>query len=95
MFVVFLKFAAAKERAGEFMGAHNAWLRQGFADGVFLAAGSLEAGQGGAIIAHGCNRAELEERVSQDPFVAGNVVSAEITGFSPALADERLKFLVA
>ncbi|AHD00319.1 YciI family protein [Leisingera methylohalidivorans] len=93
MFVVFLKFSARRDRAGEFMEAHKAWLRQGFADQVFLAAGSIEEGRGGAILAHGCSREDLAARVAQDPFVAEDVVTAEITGFSPVLTDARLAFL--
>ena len=33
-------------------------------------------------------------RVSQDPFVAENVVSAEIMEITPASADERLSCLL-
>ena len=49
MYIVFLRFADNKARAGEFMDGHNAWLRQGFADGVFLLAGSLQPGLGGGM----------------------------------------------
>ncbi len=93
MHIVLLKFAENKGRAADHMAGHNAWLRQGFADGVFLLAGSLDGGQGGGVIAHGCDRAALEARVATDPFVAEGVVTAEIIGLSPALTDPRLGFL--
>lgn len=93
MHIVLLKFAENKGRAADHMAGHNAWLRQGFSDGVFLVAGSLAGGQGGSVIAHGCDRAALEARVAEDPFVAEGVVTAEIVGLSPAVADPRLSFL--
>ena len=95
MFLVLLRFSENKNRAGEFMDRHNAWLKSGFDDGVFLLAGSLQPGLGGAIIADNTSAEELEGRVGEDPFVAEGVVSAEILDINPARADERLKFLVS
>jgi uncharacterized protein YciI len=94
MFVIFLKFSDNRAQAGEFMDGHNAWLKRGFDDGKFLLAGSLQAGQGGAVLAHGISREALEARVGEDPFVAQNVVNAEIHDIAPGMADERLRFLV-
>ena len=95
MFVVVLRFSANKAQAGQFMDAHNAWLKRGFDDGVFLVAGSLKEGAGGAIIAHAAVRDDIEARVNEDPFVAENVVSAEILEIAPAKTDDRLAFLLA
>ncbi|MEO9873385.1 MAG: hypothetical protein ABJM26_12420 [Anderseniella sp.] len=95
MFVVLLKFAANKAHAGEFMDAHKAWIKRGFDDGVFLMAGSLQPQLGGAIMAHNTSLPVLQERVNQDPFVAENIVSADIHEITPAKADERLGFLLA
>ena len=95
MFVVLLKFSSNKSRAGEFMEGHNRWIRQGFEDGVFLLVGNLEPKTGGGIVAHGVSREELKRRVDADPFVANEVVSAEIIEIAPSKADERLKFMLA
>lgn len=94
MFIVLLRFSQNKAQAAAFMDGHNEWLRQGFADGIFLLAGSLQPGLGGALIAHGITRDALEARVNQDPFVAENIVSAEILEIDPKKADERLSFLL-
>ena len=94
MHIVLLKFADNRAKAGELMDGHNAWLARGFDDGVFLLAGSLAGGQGGAIVAHGAAREALERRVGEDPVVAGGVVRAEIVEIAPARADERLGFLL-
>lgn len=94
MFVVFLKFSDKKDQAGQLMDGHNKWLKQGFDDSVFLLAGALQPRLGGGIIAHNTTLSDLESRVNEDPFVAANVVSAEIMEISPNTADERLKFLL-
>ncbi len=94
MFAVFLKFAENKAQAGQHMEGHKAWLDQGFNDGVFLVAGSLQPGLGGAILAHNTSLEELETRVSQDPFVVENVVSAETNEITASRADPRLEFLL-
>lgn len=94
MFVILLKFAANKAQAGKFMDAHKQWLKHGFEDGIFLLAGSLEPGLGGAILAHNTPRNDLERRVNEDPFVSEKVVSAELIEIEPAKADARLQFLV-
>ena len=94
MFVVLLKFAENKGRAGAFMDGHNAWIKRGFEDGVFLLAGSLQPHAGGGILAHNTSLAELQSRVNDDPFVAESVVSSEILEISPSRADGRLEFLL-
>jgi len=95
MFVVLLRFTANKAKAAEFMQAHNDWIRQGFDDGVFLLAGSLQPGKGGTVIAHNTTLELLQARVDRDPFVAEDVVSAEILEITPSRTDEKLAFLAA
>lgn len=95
MFIVFLRFSVERDQAGQLMQAHKDWLKRGFDEGVFLLAGSLQPQAGGMILASGITLAQLEERVSSDPFVAENVVQAEIVAVTPSKADPRLKFLLA
>jgi uncharacterized protein YciI len=94
MFIVLLRFSQNAGRAAELMDGHNAWLKRGFADGVFLLAGSLQPMLGGAIVAHAATLPELQARVNDDPFVAQQVVEAEILSITPGKADERLAFLL-
>jgi uncharacterized protein YciI len=91
MFIVLLKFADNKGQAGQFMEGHKEWIKRGFDDGVFLLVGSLQPNLGGGILAHNASLADLQSRVNGDPFVAENVVSAEILEMTPSRADERLK----
>ena len=94
MFIVLLKFSSNKAQAGQFMDGHKEWIKRGFDDGVFLLAGSLQPNLGGAIVANDTSLPDLQNRVNDDPFVAENVVSAEILEITPSKTDERLKFLV-
>lgn len=94
MFIVLLKFSNNNGQAGQFVEAHNAWLKRGFDDGLFLLAGSLQPRLGGAILAHQTSLEQLQERVSEDPFVKANVVAAEILELSPSKAVDHLAFLM-
>jgi uncharacterized protein YciI len=93
MFFVLLKFSANRARAGQFVEGHKEWIKRGFADGVFLMVGSIEPDLGGGIMAHNISLPDLQSRVSDDPFVAQDVVSAEILKITPSRIDERLTFL--
>ncbi|WP_105402619.1 YciI family protein [Neorhizobium sp. T7_12] len=93
MFVVTLKFSANKAKAPALMEGHNAWLKRGFDDGIFLLSGSIQPSAGGAVLAHNTSRADLETRVRQDPFVVEDVVTADILEIAPGRTDDRLAFL--
>jgi len=95
VYIVLLKFSANQGLAGQYMAAHKAWLQQGFDEGVFLLAGSLLPGLGGAILAHCEEGTSLRDRVNADPFVVAGVVSAEIMEVAPSKAVQSLSFLVA
>jgi uncharacterized protein YciI len=95
MFIVLLKFSSNKGRAGQFMEGHKDWIKRGFDDGVFLLVGNLQPNLGGGIVAHNTSLADLQSRVSGDPFVAEDVVRAEILEIAPSRTDGRLEFLRA
>ena len=94
MFIVLLKFSDNKGQASQFMEGHKEWIKSGFDEGVFLLVGSLQPNMGGGIVAHKTSLSDLQSRVNDDPFVAENVVSAEILEITPSKADERLRFLL-
>jgi uncharacterized protein YciI len=95
MFVILLKFSDNKSQAGHFMEAHKEWIKSGFDEGVFLLAGNLQPHAGGGIVAHLTSHSALQKRVNDDPFVANNVVSAEIIEIAPSRTDQRLAFLLS
>jgi len=94
MFIILLKFSDNKSQAAEFMQAHNNWIKQGFNENLFLVVGSITPNQGGCIIAHNCSLNELQQRVNNDPFVAQNIVSAEILEVTANQTSEQLSFLM-
>jgi uncharacterized protein YciI len=93
VFLVLLKFSDNKGQASLHMEQHNAWIRRGFDEGVFVLVGSLKPHGGGGILAHRTTMEELRDRVNGDPFVTAGVVSAEIVEIAPSRVDERLGFL--
>ena len=50
--------------------------------------------QGGAILAHGLTRAELEARLAEDPFARQGLASYAVTQVAVRMADRRLGFLM-
>jgi len=94
MFIVLLKFSTNKDQVSQFLEGHKEWIKRGFDDDVFLLAGSLQPALGGGVVAHNTSLSDLQSRVNGDPFVAENVVSAEIIEISPSKADNRLSFLL-
>ncbi len=93
MFFVQLRFSSNKDQAGQFMEGHKDWIKRGFDDGVFLLSGSLQPNLGGGIVAHNTSLPDLQSRVNEDPFVAQDVVRAEILELTPSRTDDRLDFL--
>lgn len=94
MFIILLKFSSNKSQASQFMEGHNEWIKRGMDEDVFLLVGSLQPNLGGGIVAYNTSLSDLQSRVNDDPFVAENVVSAEILEITPSKTDERLKFLL-
>lgn len=95
MFIVLLRFSDNKAQAAAWLAAHRAWLERGFDDGIFLLAGSLEANQGGVILAHQTTDEQLAERLAADPFVQAGIVSTEVMSINPGKAADALSFLLA
>ena len=94
MFIVLLKFSTNKEQASQFMDGHGDWLKRGFDDGVFMLAGTLQPKLGGGILAHNTTLSDLQNRVNDDPFVAQDIVGAEIIEMEPSKADAHLAHLI-
>lgn len=95
MYIVLLRFSDHKGKASQFMEGHKDWIKRGFDEGVFVLAGSLQPNLGGGIVAHNTSLSDLRKRVNSDPFVAENVVDAEILEITPSKADARLNFLLS
>jgi len=95
MFVILLKFSTHRAKAGQFVERHNSWLRDGFEKGVFLLSGSIQPKAGGAVLAHSVTPEQIQAIVNEDPFVAEDVVAAEIVEISASKSIPELEFLIS
>jgi uncharacterized protein YciI len=86
MFIVLLKFSGNKGQASQCMEGHQEWIKRGVDDDVFLLVGSLQPPVGGGIVAYNTSLSDLQSRVNTDPFVAKNIVTAEILEIAPSQA---------
>ena len=94
MHIILLKFTDNRHNAAQHLPGHKAWLARGLEDGMFLMAGNLGSNLGGAILAHDTSLAAIQGRVSEDPFVRENVVTAEVLEFSPSVANKDFQFIL-
>lgn len=94
MFVVLMRFSGYKCRDSHFLEGHRAWIKRGFDDGVFGLVGSLQSGEGGAILAYGISLHDLQLRVEEDPLVVASLVRVDILQITPSSANEQLEFLL-
>lgn len=62
---------------------HKEWIEKRCADGVFLLTGALQPQAGGVIIAQDESASAIQARVNEGPFMAENVVQAEILEIAP------------
>lgn len=66
---------------------HLAFIKQGFDDGTFVAAGPRQSSIGGVIVARGVSEDDLRALMQQDPFVrAGLVGEYEMMTFAVSMA---------
>lgn len=76
------------------MDGHNSWLKDDFEKGVFVLAGTIQPKLGGAIFAHNATLEQIQAVINEDPFVAENVVTAEIIEITPSKSAPELNFLL-
>lgn len=85
IYVVVLTYIKPLEEVDSQIPAHVEWLKQGYADGVFLASGRRIPRNGGVILAKSDSLESLEERLSQDPFQKLKIAKAEIIPFDASM----------
>ena len=94
MHVVLLKFGPNRSQAAHWMAGHKEWIEKGISDGVFLLAGSLENGLGGALLIIKLSKEEAAARVEEDPFVRHQVVVPEVISIAPSRVGVGLAALI-
>lgn len=93
MFVVSMTMTGQMDKAKAHMAGHNAWVKQGVDDGVFVLVGNLKPGPGGCLFAVNVDREALDARIATDPFVSEGIVAVEVTETVIHTADKNLQFL--
>ena len=85
MFIVELTYVRPLPEVEALLDAHVAWLKEGYAAGVFLASGRKVPRDGGVILARGA-RATLDDWLARDPFAMGGVARYTTIEFVPSMA---------
>lgn len=94
VFMLSVDYLVPLEQIDQALDAHRAWVDKGFQDGLFLLSGPKIPRTGGAILAYGNDRAEVEARIAEDPFVIGGLARYTVYEMAPRTADPRLAFLI-
>mgnify|MGYP001548897492 CR=1 FL=1 len=90
MFIVTLTYIAPLERIDAYLPAHRAWLEEQYARGLMLMSGRKEPRDGGILIAHAADRAELDAALRDDPFGQAGLATYAITEVVPTRSVDAL-----
>lgn len=90
IYVVVLTYIKPLDEVDFQMTEHVEWLKQGYADGVFIASGRRIPRDGGVILAKSDNIETLKALLSQDPFQKLNIAKAEIIPFEVTMKAQLL-----
>jgi uncharacterized protein YciI len=90
MYIVTLTYTAPLERIDAYLPAHRAWLQEHTARGLLLMAGRKEPRDGGILVAHAADRAELDAALRDDPFAQAGLATYAVTEFIPTMTAEAL-----
>jgi uncharacterized protein YciI len=83
--LLFLRYTGTEQDADPFVAGHVEYLNRQHGAGVFGLSGQTEPAElGGAIVALGVDRSEVEAITAQDPFVLGGVGRYEIVSVRPS-----------
>ncbi|MBY5814646.1 YciI family protein [Rhizobium leguminosarum] len=92
MFILSLTYVKPNDEADRHMEPHMAWVKEGYAQGWFLASGRKVPRTGGVILAIG-DRTAIEAYVATDPFIIHGVAEYDITELAVTTAVEGLEIL--
>ncbi|WP_332117962.1 YciI family protein [Azorhizobium caulinodans] len=88
LYVVTLTYSKPKEVVAAHLDTHKAWLVRYITSGKILAAGPMENGSAGIIIAACESRHGLDALLQEDSFYQNDLVEYDVRAFSPALRAE-------
>ncbi|GAA0696926.1 hypothetical protein ISN75_12085 [Dyella marensis] len=85
LYVVTLTYLRAQQDIQAHLGTHRDWLIEHARAGRIIAAGPLETGDGGAILAHCESRSELDDMLERDSFRVHGLAQYGVQAFDAAL----------
>ncbi|WP_192457584.1 YciI family protein [Musicola keenii] len=91
MYIISLTYKAPLDEVENLLESHVTWLKQGYAQGVFIASGRKNPRTGGVILATSIERAELDDFLKRDPFQA--VADYEVIDFQPSMTTDNFTSL--
>ena len=92
MFIVLPQVFGQQRQGREVHGRHVDWIKRGYEDGVFLLTGSLQPAWAAGSWPTTLRVRSWRAWVEADPFVAENVVAAEILEIDPSKARAATRF---
>ncbi len=93
MFIVSVTYKCPIEKVEEHLEAHIEFLKQEYANGIFVASGRKVPRTGGIILATAENVEKLNAVLVQDPFYKFEIADYDITEFIPTMTIENLEIL--
>lgn len=94
MFVSTLTYVVDLARIEEALPEHVAWLDRQYAEGVTILSGRQHPRVGGVILWRSAERADVETRIEEDPFVAQGLATVSLVEFRPTKAAPGLESLI-
>jgi uncharacterized protein YciI len=94
MFIIELIYKADLSEIDAAMKEHMAFLKRGYAAGVFVVSGRKIPREGGVLLALGSDRAKMEELMAHDPFVAQGLADVRIIQFRASQRASNLDALM-
>ncbi|MEV5507987.1 YciI family protein [Streptomyces orinoci] len=83
MFFVLLTYQVPLDHIDALLEAHYAHVDRHFAKGTFILAARRRPRTGGAFVARGVGREELEAILAEDPFISSGAASYELFELQP------------
>jgi uncharacterized protein YciI len=91
MYIIVLTYVRPIEEVDKHLAEHARWIREGLADGVFIACGRRSSLTGGVIVARGESLPTLQARLARDPFQRLGLATCEIVEFDAAITIDALR----
>ena len=88
MFVMLLHYKKPLDQIDEYLGAHRAFLEEGYKNNYFIVSGPQKPRTGGVVISQLTDRAQLEAIIKQDPFCIHGLAEYQLIEFTPVMCDE-------